>query len=189
VRPPLVKGAPRALARRYARALVDVAQASGPQAMLELRDELQAFAPQLQSHEGLRRALEHPALPAEQKKRVVLALAESAGATPLLRKLVELLAARNRLQLLPDVAGAYAELASAAQGIVTAEVVSATPLPDAQKQALVAALGGGGGGVELRTEVDPALVGGLVVRLAGRTYDGSVRARLAALRQRLASAG
>lgn len=187
--PPPVRGAPRALARRYARALVDVAQASGSQEMLRLRDELQGFTPLLESHEGLRRALAHPALPAEQKRRVVMALAEQAEASPLVKKLIEVLATRNRLQLLPEVAVVYAELASAAQGMVTAEVVSATPLSQAQRQALVAALAGSGGGVELRAEVDPALVGGMVVRLAGRTYDGSVRARLAALRRRLASAG
>ena len=179
--------APRALARRYARALLDVASAHGEDAVLPLRDELRDFAPQLEDHEPLRRALAHPALPAEQKRRVVLALAERAKASPLLKKLVEVLSTRDRLALLPEVAGAYADLANAAHGVVAAEAVSAVPLGNAQRQALAAALAGKTGSVELRTEVEPALVGGLVVRVAGRTYDGSVRTRLAALRRRLAA--
>ena len=59
------------------------------------------------------------------------------------------------------------------------------PLPEEQKRALGAALRGGGTAVELRERVEPDLVGGLLVRSGGRTYDGSVRTRLAALRRRL----
>jgi F-type H+-transporting ATPase subunit delta len=93
------------------------------------------------------------------------------------------------MALLPDVAESYAVLANAAQGVVSAEAFSAVVLPEAQRTALAAALGGRRAGVELRTQVDPALVGGLLVRVGGRTYDGSVRTQLAALRRRLASAG
>jgi len=177
----------RSLARRYARALVEVAAAEGRAAALALRDELRGFVPQLLAHPQLQQALAHPALGAEPKRRLVLALADAAKLPPLARRLVEQLGARDRLSLLPDVAAAYAELANAAFGVVAAEVVSAAPLADAQKQALARALAGGGQEVELATSVDPALLGGVVVRAHGRTYDGSVRARLEALRQRLAA--
>lgn len=179
--------APRALARRYAKALLEVATASGKDSVLPLRDELRAFVPLVEGHEALRRALAHPALPAEQKRRVVLALAKRAEASPLVQKLVALLSTRDRLPLLPEVAAAYAVLANAAHGVVAAEAVSARPLRNAERQALGAALAGQNGSVELSTEVEPALVGGLVVRVAGRTYDGSVRTQLQALRRRLAA--
>jgi len=179
---------PRSLARRYARALLDVANQGGRQAVLALRDELRAFVPQL-GHPQLRMALAHPALGAEQKRRLMLALAKAAKLTPLLKRLVELLSARDRLALLPDVAEAYADLANAAHGVVAAEVASAVPLGALQKKALETALKGKFASVELRTRVEPALVGGLVVRAFGRTYDGSVREHLAALRRRLAAAG
>ncbi len=182
-----VKRAPRALARRYAKALLDVASARGKDAVLPLRDELRAFVRPLEGHEALRRALAHPALPAERKRRVVLALAKRTKASPLALKLVELLSARDRLLLLPEVAAAYADLANAAHGVVAAEAVSAVPLGSRERQALGAALAGKNGSVELRTEVEPALVGGLVVRVLGRTYDGSVRTQLEALRRRLAA--
>jgi F-type H+-transporting ATPase subunit delta len=183
-----VSPAPRTLARRYARALIDVAGASGgAKAGLALRDELRAFATQLDGHPQLRKALAHPALAAEQKRRVVAALAEAAKAGPLVKRLIALLSARDRLALLGDVAEAYADLANAAHGVVAAEVLSAVPLGDRQRKALEAALAGGAAGVELRTQVEPALLGGLLVRVGGRTYDGSVREQLAALRRRLAA--
>ena len=178
---------PRSLARRYARALVEVANAESGERALALRDELRAFVPQLEGHPQLRLALAHPALGAEQKRRLVLALADAAQVTPLVKRLVELLSTRDRLALLPDVAEAYAALANAAHGVVSAEVASAVPLAAAQEQALESALKGAFASVELRTRVEPALVGGLVVSAFGRTYDGSVRAQLAALRRRLAA--
>jgi F-type H+-transporting ATPase subunit delta len=179
---------PRSLARRYARALLEVANAGGKRGVLALRDELRAFVPQLREPQ-LSKALAHPALGAEPKRRLMLALAKAAKLTPLARRLVELLGARDRLALLPDVAEVYADLANAAHGVVAAEVTSAVPLGAAQKKALEAALKGRGASVELSTRVEPALVGGLVVRAFGRTYDGSVREQLAALKRRLATAG
>ena len=179
--------APRALARRYARALLEVAAADGEKAARALRDELRGFVPQLDAHPQLRLALAHPALDAAAKRRVVLALAERAKVSPLVKRLIELLSTRDRLALLAAVAEAYAQLANAALGVVAAEAVSAVPLAAEQKQALESALKGDAASVELVERVDPALVGGLVVSAFGRTYDGSVRTRLNALRRRLAA--
>jgi F-type H+-transporting ATPase subunit delta len=181
-----VTGTPRALARRYARALLDVADKQGPNAALALRDELRAFAPVVAGHPELRRALLHPGLGNEAKRRLLAAVADRAGASTLLRRLLDLLAARDRVALLEDVVEAYAGLANAAQGIVSAEAVSAVALPDAQRRALAAALGDA---VELRTRVEPRVLGGLLVRVGGKTYDGTVRTRLDTLRQRLAASG
>jgi len=181
-----VSGAPRALARRYARALLDVAAAQGRDATLALRDELRAFSGLVSEHAELQRVLRHPGLGGERRRRLLVAVAETAGATALVRRLVDLLAVRDRVALLPDVADAYAKAANAAHGVVSAEAVSAVPLGAAQRQALAAALGET---VELRTRVEPEIGGGVLVRVGGRTYDGTVRARLAALRGRLAGTG
>jgi len=184
---PTVTGTVRALARRYARALLDAAESQGPEAPLALRDELRAFAPLVTGHAELRHALLRPGLGAEPRRRVLAALAARAGASVLLRRLVELLVARDRTALLPDVVEAYADLANAARGVVSAEAVSAVALPEAQARALAVALGGPGGPAELRHGVAPELIGGLLVRVGGKTYDGTVRMRLAALRRRLAA--
>lgn len=175
---------PRALARRYARALLETAAGRGADAPLALRDELRGFAPLVSESAELRRVLAHPGVGREPRRLLLEALAERQGASPLLRRLVAVLAARDRLGLLSEIAQAYADLANAAQGVVSAEATSAVPLTDAQRRALAGALGDA---VELRTRVDPALVGGLLVRVGGITYDGTVRTRLAALRRRLAA--
>jgi F-type H+-transporting ATPase subunit delta len=182
-----VTGTVRALARRYARALFDAAAHWGPEAPLALRDELRAFAPLLSGHAELRHALSHPGLGVEPRRRVLAALAERAGASVLLRRLLELLATRDRALLLPDIAEAYADIANAASGVVSAEAVSAVALPEAQARALAVTLGGPAGPAELRRRVDPELIGGLLVRVGGKTYDGTVRTHLAALRRRLAA--
>ncbi|HSD65185.1 MAG TPA: ATP synthase F1 subunit delta [Vicinamibacteria bacterium] len=178
-------GASRALARRYARALLEVASREGAGPALALRDELRAFGPVVDGHPRLRRALLHPGLGTEARRRVLAAVAEGAGASALLRRVLELLASRDRVSLLPDLIEAYGALANVAHGVVPATVVSAAPLAEAQGRALAAALGGA---VELQSRVDPAVVGGLLVQVGGTTYDGTVRTRLAALRRRLAGA-
>jgi F-type H+-transporting ATPase subunit delta len=172
----------RAVAQRYARALLEVA---GPDALM-VRDELRAFVSLVEDHPDLRRVLLDPALGAEPRRRVLAAVAERAGVSPLVRRLLDLVASRDRVSLLPELCSAYAELANQASGVVSAEVFSAVPLAEPQRQCLAGALGSR---VELRCREDPALVGGLLVRVDGTTYDGSVRTRLAALRRRLASPG
>jgi len=177
-----VTGAPRTLARRYGRALLNVAERQGPNAALTLRDELRTFAGSVAGHPELRRAVLHPGLGTEAKARLLAAVADRAGASTLVRRLLDLLAVRDRVALLEDVVEAYAGLANAALGIVSAEAVSAVALPDPQRRALAAALGDA---VELRTRVAPHLLGGLLVRVGAKTYDGTVRTRLDTLRQRL----
>ena len=170
-------------ARRYARALLDVARRAGTQAAL--RDELQAASTRMTGHPELQAALTHPTLSGDRK--ACLAEAVWRDGSPLLRRLLEMLAGRDRLGALPAIAEAYAEAWNAEQGVVAAEVTSAAPLDAATVAALAEALGRAAGArVALTTAQDPALLGGVLVRMGGRTYDGSVRGRLRALRERLA---
>jgi F-type H+-transporting ATPase subunit delta len=175
-----------ALARRYARALVSVATERSAKEALALRDELRAFASLLERTRELRATLLEPTLRPEPRRRIVAALAERTGASDLLRRLLELLAERGRLSILPALAEAYSERLNAVRGVVTAETVSASPLAPAQGKALASALGKS---AEVVSRVDPAVLGGLLVRVGGKTYDGTVRARLAALRRELAGSG
>ena len=182
-----MKGTVHSLARRYARALFDVASREREEVPLALRDELRSFASVLTGHAELRKALLHPGLGTEPRQRVLAALAEKAGASVLLCRLLDLLAARDRIALLPDVAQAYADVANAARGVVSAEAILAVAPTEEQSKALAAALGASAGPAELRCRVDPELIGGLLVTVGGTTYDGSVRTRLRALRRRLAA--
>ncbi len=177
----------RALARRYAKALLEVARAEG-QEPASLGSELGGLVRLMEDNAALRRALLQPSLKAPARRRLVGALADAGQGSALLRRLLELLAGRDRLALLPVLAEEFARAARAAQGRVSAEAVTAVPLGVPQRAALSSALGAAvGKTVELEARVDPALLGGVLVKLGGRSYDGSVRGQLAALRARLSS--
>lgn len=181
-----MSGIPRALARRYARALVSVATERSLDSAVALRDELRAFASLLARTSELRATLLQPTLRPVPRRRIVAALAKQARASELLSRLLLLLADRGRLSILPALAEVYAEQLNAERGVVTAQAVSASPLAAAERQALAAALGKT---AEVESQVDPAVLGGLLVRVGGKTYDGTVRTRLAVLRRQLAGCG
>jgi F-type H+-transporting ATPase subunit delta len=177
-----------AAARRYARALLEVAKEK-KQAQA-IKDELAAVVNLVSGHGDLAAVVAHPAVSAERKRKLMAAVAEKARLGDLMARLLALLGERDRLEQLPAIAEAYTKLWNEERGVVAAEVVSATPLDEAQAGAVAQALGRlTGGAVDLRARVDPALLGGVQVRMQGRTYDGSVRARLAALRRRLSGDG
>ena len=178
----------RAQAQQYARAVLVLAEERGGEEPIRLRGELRQIATHVERHPVLRAAIEHPGIDSESRGRALVAVVESGGASELLTRLVGLLTARDHLSLLPALAEIYAALVNAARGIVPAEVTGAVALTGEQEQALVEALKARAGGeLELATRVDPRVLGGLRVKMGGRTYDGTVQGRLAALRRSLAS--
>ena len=169
-------------ARRYARALFDVALAR--RAAEDVRRGLRAAAGAMAESADLRRVLEHPAVPPEKKRAVIGQVWK--GEHELVRRLVGLLAQGERLDLIGEIERVYAQVWNAHRGVVDAEALSMQPLSDAQQKALADALRRlTGREVELRSTVAPEILGGLVVRMEGRVYDGSVRGKLRALRERL----
>jgi F-type H+-transporting ATPase subunit delta len=177
----LTRGAP-GTARRYARALLDVALEKG--AAEALRAELADMAAAIAAHKDLASLLANPALSAERKKKLVGAVAARAKASDLLTRLLTLMGERDRLDLLPMVEAAYTKMWNAHRGVVAAEAVSATTLDETQTRDVARALGAATGReVDLQARVDPRLLGGMLVHMEGRTYDGSLRARLRALRR------
>jgi F-type H+-transporting ATPase subunit delta len=185
-----VRAASRPLARRYARALLDVAlsgtktHGTSPES---LRRELQEAVALLAESRELSAVLSHPGVGAEGRKKVAAAVWGKAKASPLLRRLLELLVEHRRIGLLPQIEDAFGELWNARRGVVSAEAVGAVPLGEAETRALGRALEKASGHeVELRSRVDPDVLGGILVRMGGRTYDGTVRSQLKALRESLA---
>ena len=173
-----------AAARRYARALLDVALEKGDTAVRQELDELgQLYA----GHAELRTVLLHPGVPPDKKTALIAALLHGRP-SELLQRLIGLLVQRDRIELLPLIAQAYVRRWNRHKGIVEAEAVSARELDETEARAVSAAAARAVGGkqVELSRRVDASLMGGLLLRMEGRIYDGSVRARLRALRERLA---
>lgn len=174
-------------ARRYARALLEVSFASPQGDPAALRRDLEEAAALLESRDDLAEALASPAVPPAAKRGLVEAVWR--GANPLLRRVLTLLVERGRVRLVAAIAATYAELWNAARGVLPAEAISAVPLPAEQMEAVQRALGRAARrDVELKASVDPELMGGLMVRMGGVVYDGTVRGRLRALRERLSAA-
>jgi F-type H+-transporting ATPase subunit delta len=172
-------------ARRYARALFEVTRESGDPAAV--RGELDAIATLLADNRPLRSLLANPAIPSRVKKKLLTGLRKPVGWSDVVHRLLEMLVERGRAALLPALNRAYIELWNDSRRVVAAEAVSATPLDAAQQKALARAIREATGrDPELVNPVEPALLGGVVLRMSGRTYDGSVRSHLRALRRQLA---
>jgi F-type H+-transporting ATPase subunit delta len=178
----------RGAATRYARALFDVALAERKD-LREIQRELGAFAGLVSGNDGLHRALTNPAIPASRKRGVVEALLASSGSfPPAVVKLLLLLAERDRLTLLPDVAHAFDTRLMAHQKVVRAEIVTAVALPADRVAALTEGLKRATGlDVQLQTRVDAAIIGGAVTRIGSTVYDGSITRQLERMRETLAS--
>ncbi|MFZ5926245.1 MAG: ATP synthase F1 subunit delta [Acidobacteriota bacterium] len=178
-----------ALANQYAKALLEVAQARGgaPAAEAAL-DQLVRFAALLRESRELRTVLLSPVVEHELKMRVIARLCGVIGAGRPVRNFLNVVTKKRRLALLDEICSRYQALLDEAEGIVRADVHSAVPVTDAQRAAVEEALRRlTGGQVRCGYSVDPALVGGMAVRIGSAVYDGSVRGRLDAMRRRLVS--
>ena len=175
----------RASAARYARALLDVTVAEkGNPEQIEL--ELNAFAALLAGNAELHGVLINPAIPISGKRGVMNELVARLKPSPVLGKLLMMLAERDRLELVPDLASVYRERLMDHQQVVRAEVTTAAALPAdrvAQLQQRLADVTGRR--VTMTTKVDPALIGGVVARIGSTVYDGSVATQLETMKQRL----
>ena len=137
---------------------------------------------------GDRRAVAVLANPAIAVERRAAALRDmlSDRVSPSVLNLVQLMLRRGRIEELPRVASEFRRLDDERQGIVHAAVTSAAELTQDEIRELTARLERSTGGrVALDVEVDPSLLGGLVVRVGDRMIDGSVRGRLERLRNQL----
>ncbi|MBM3770254.1 MAG: ATP synthase F1 subunit delta [Acidimicrobiia bacterium] len=176
----------RTAAARYARALLDVALQEQTD-LAQIESQLAAIVYLFASHDAAKKVLLNPAVPATRKGAAVAAIANQAGMSPIVGKLLVMLAERDRLVLLPDLLASFRDLVMAHQKVVRAEVTSAMELGADRIDVIQRRLAEVTGRTVLLTaKVDPALVGGMVARLGGTVYDGSVTTQLKKIRTRLA---
>ena len=175
----------RTAAGRYARALFDIAQKEH-QDLDTIERELAEFIDLLKQHPTFEEILMNPAIPAPRKRAAVAAVIGQARLSPALAKLLVLLAERDRMILMADLAAAFRERVLAFRKIVRAEVVTAEPLSDDRAQAFERGLAQASGrNVQMTVRVDPALIGGAIARIGSTVYDASVAMQLQKIRQRL----
>jgi F-type H+-transporting ATPase subunit delta len=171
-------------ARRYAEAAFQVATRDGT--LETWRSELDASAERLGDERAMT-ALSNPAIPVDQRSYAVTALLTDTASQPV-QNLIQLLLRRGRIELLPRVAAEFRRLDDRRLGVVHATATSAATLTPDEVRALTARLEQSTGGrIALDVQVDPSLLGGLVVRVGDRLIDGSVRGRLERLRNQLTS--
>jgi F-type H+-transporting ATPase subunit delta len=176
----------RISAARYARALFEVVAAESD--IEQAARDLELVQSTMAEHAELRHVLVSPTVPEAARKNVVTAIAERLGVSAPVSKLLAMLAERRRLDLLPEVASAYRQRLRDHRQVVEAAVTTAAPLSADAEAALGAALSSATGRrVEMRITVDPSLLGGLVARVGSTVYDGSVRAQLRRMRDKLVS--
>lgn len=175
------------IARRYARALLDVAVETA--STDRVAEQLNGLASVLRENADLRDVLSNPAYSRAQRGAVVAGLVKVSGKLdPLVQNMLELLLDRHRVGFLGDIARLFGDMADLKAGRVRGKVTSAAPLtPEALKNIESALEQIVQRDVVLETRVDPALLGGVSAQVGSMVYDGSLRSQLESLRQQLRS--
>lgn len=161
----------------YATALVAVAEAEGDLAKVE--DELFAFAKASEQNPALREALTDEALPVDNRHALVRdILGPRANKTTV--SLISFVIESGRARDLSKIADAVVQLAASSREHAVAEIRSAVPLTDKQRERLEKALSRATGRtIEAKVVVDPTVIGGVIARVDDLVFDGSVSSRLA----------
>ena len=169
------------LADRYAAALYDLADDQG--VLDQIVDEAESLGRLIDENPDFRRLLETPLIDIKQGIAASRAVLEAEGFSPTIVRFVCVIAANRRLAKLRLIVGAFAGLVAKKRGVITAQVSTAHRLSDVQREALRARLiESGYGRVNIHEQVDPSLLGGLVVKIGARLYDSSLKSRLQRLK-------
>jgi len=170
------------VASMYARAFADVvfdAHLDADRSIAELR----AIASLLDESVDLRRVWENPAIPAEQKRRVLDVIAQRDAISKQVRNLIAVLIDHRRVHFLEPIVVQLEKELDARMGFAEAQITSARALGDAEKREFEAQVEKlTGKKVRARYGQDPSLLGGAVVRVGSTIYDGSVKGQLERIR-------
>ena len=175
------------VASTYARAFADVvfsAHLDANRAVAGLRE----IARLLAESADLRRVWENPAVPADQKRRLLDAIVQREGIDKPVRNLVAVLMDHRRVQFLQRIIEQLEKELDARTGFAEAQISSARELSEAEKRALEVEIEKNTGKkVRARYALDPSLLGGAMVRVGSTIYDGSVKGQLEKIREAMSS--
>lgn len=165
------------LAGRYAAALYAQAEASG--LLDETVAQMFSLGQMIGESAEFRRVLDSPLYDIAQARRAVLAVLGSAGYSTLVQNFVGVVVNNRRLRVLAAMVDTFAALVAARRGQISAQVATATALSPVQREQLRARLTEAGySNVALLEQIDPSLLGGMVLRIGARLYDTSLKSRL-----------
>jgi F-type H+-transporting ATPase subunit delta len=177
----VIKGS---LAKRYARALMSIGREAG--LYERLGRELAQLAEQASGNEDFRLALTAPIYSKDARDKLIEGIGRALGLHELMVRFLKLLNEKGRLAYLPKISGAFESLVDEELGRVRAGVVTAAPLSAAAQNQLRAVLAAiTGREVIMDSAVDPEIIGGVVTRVAGKLFDGSIRTQLSLMEEKL----
>lgn len=166
-----------AIAERYATALYDLAEDA--KALDDVAGDLKGVREMIAESGDLQRMIRSPLMKSADTAAAMGAVIEKAGASDLTRRFVGVIARNRRLFALPAIIDTFLRQLAERRGEVTAEVTSAVKLKDDQVSSVTEALKKSvGAKVAVDLKVDPALIGGLVVKVGSRMVDSSVKTKL-----------
>ena len=175
------------VASTYARAFADVVLSARLNADRSIA-ELRAIASLLAESSDLRRVWENPAIPADQKRRVLDVIAERDGLSKQVRNLIAVLIDHRRVHFLEPIITQLEKELDARLGFAEAQITSARELGDTEKRSLEAQIEKATGKkVRAHFGLDASLLGGAVVRVGSTIYDGSVKGQLEKIREAISS--
>ena len=176
------------LAERYATALFDLAD---ERRILDgVASDLRQLLTMLQASSDLMRLIRSPVLSRDQQGAAMAAVADRAELSPLVRDFLAVVARNRRLFAVPAMIEAFLMKLAARRGEVNAQVTAAQPLTEGQLAALNEQLRRSvGSRVSVDLQVDPGVIGGMIVKVGSRMVDGSVRSKLQRLQLAMKSTG
>lgn len=173
---------PTGLAERYAQALLALAddrRQADPGATDRIAGDLDRLFALWREDEDFRAFVADPRLDSGAQRKGAFAILERAGIGDEVRNLVGVLINNRRLAQLPQVAQAFGALLAERRGQQTAVVTTAHALSARQRTQIAARLTEAGySGIRLNEQVDPSILGGLIVRIGSRLYDNSIKSKL-----------
>ncbi len=172
------------IARRYAKALLSIGREDGQADTY--KEELGGFSKLMEEHKELEMAITTPLYSVEDRRKALLVVVERFNPSNIMTSFLLLLFDKGRIQYVKDICAFYERLTDELANIVRADLVSAVEMPEESIEKIRAALSEKTGKeVKMETNVDPALIGGVVTKIGDLVLDGSVRTQLISLKESL----
>ena len=176
-----------AVTNRYARAFADVVFDLKLESK-QVLEQLQSMAKLFDDNLELRRVWESPAIPAEQKRKLLDAIAERGAIVRQVRNFLAVLIDHGRINQLDAIARQFQTELNTRLGIVEAEVTTARALGEAERKELIEQVAKvTGKQISAEYKIDPSMIGGAMIRVGSTIYDGSVRGQLEKMKEQLSA--
>lgn len=174
------------VARRYAKALFALAKKAGKKAPAEYGKDLEAFASVLEASPDLLKVFANPVIAVEDKKAVLTGVVGKLALKPMVANFLSLLADKDRLSFALEVSAFYRTLLDEAEGVLRGQLVTSYALSDQRQDQIKAKLEKQSGKkLVLSFGVDPAILGGVLLKVGDKVLDASLRAQLEILKEQI----